>query len=65
MDEPKPFKVYVRKLSDRSIVHTVEVKAATHRRLERVVSGLLRNMDTDRYFVDDSEGDHLLEASDA
>lgn len=33
------------------VVHVVPLKATDDRYVERVMSGLLRNMDTDRYFV--------------
>jgi hypothetical protein len=32
------------------------------RRVDRIMSGLLRNMDTDRFFVDDSEVDAAIGA---
>ncbi len=48
-------KLYVRALDTREIVHTVEVHNTTQ--VERVMLGMLRNMDTDRFFIDDSEFD--------
>jgi hypothetical protein len=53
----KTIKVHVRRLSDREIVHSVEVNNPTERKVERVVAGMLRNMNTDEFFVDDSEAD--------
>jgi hypothetical protein len=56
LSEHEPVKVHVRRLDDRKIVHSVEVKEPCARKIELVVRGLLRNM-SDEYFVDDSEGD--------
>jgi len=52
-----PVNVYVRDLKTREIVHTIEVKEPCARKLELVVAGLLRKTDTERFFIDDSEGD--------
>ena len=54
----KPIKLHVRKLGgDREIVHSVEVKEPCARKIEKVLRGLLRNFNSDEYFIDDSEGD--------
>lgn len=54
--------IHVRKVGTGEIVHSVEVKSPDSRRVERVVSGLLRNMG-DGYYVDDSESDELKEGA--
>lgn len=54
--------IHVRKVGTGEIVHSVEVKSPDPRRVERVVSGLLRNMG-DGYYVDDSEADGLNDGS--
>jgi hypothetical protein len=41
-------------------VHSVEV--SNPRQYERVMSGMLRNMDTENYYVDDSEFDDIFDA---
>lgn len=51
----------MRRLSNREIVHSVEVSNPTERKVERVVLGMLRNMNTDEYFVDDSEADEVIQ----
>lgn len=38
-------------LQTQKIVHTVEVKDATDQKVERVMAGMLINMNTDRYCV--------------
>ena len=48
--------VYVRKLDTREIVHTIPYqRPPSDRSHERMMLGLLTNMDTDRFFADDSE----------
>ena len=49
--------IYVRRLDNNEIVHTVSVKHTDPRDIDKVVLGLLRNMNTDRFYVDDSECD--------
>lgn len=48
-------KLYVKRMSNAEIVEEIEVK--NENRYEKVLSGLLRNMDTENFFVDDSEFD--------
>lgn len=50
-------KVYVREQGTNEIVETIDVTDAkcTLRHLEKLERGLLRNMDTDRFFYDDEE----------
>ncbi len=49
--------VYIREITTREIVKTVEVKSPSPRYVEKLVRGMLRNLNTDDYFVDDSECD--------
>ena len=49
--------IYVRRLDTREIVHTVPVKGANISRPDKIVAGMLINMDRERFFVDDSECD--------
>lgn len=52
MDTPVGFFI-VRQVSDGSEVHRIPTDYPEDSRMaERALSGLLRNMDTDRYFVD-------------
>ncbi len=45
----------VRSLDDHKEVHKVQVNSLDERRVEKIILGMLRNMDTQNYFVDDSE----------
>ena len=54
--------IYVRRFGTREIVSTIPVTQLTERHLEKCVLGLLRNMNTDDYFVDDDEAYKALEA---
>ena len=49
--------IHIRRLSDGVSVHSVPVRSTSERHVERVVSGMLRNLNTDDYYVDDSECD--------
>jgi hypothetical protein len=49
--------IYVRDIEKREIVHTIEVTNPSPRKVARVVAGLLRNMNTKEFYVDDSEVD--------
>jgi hypothetical protein len=54
----KTANVYVRKLGTREIVKTIEVKLPiSEGQHERLLMGMLRNMNTEGYFVDDGELD--------
>lgn len=48
-------KVYVRRLGTREIVKEIEVGNPTPRTHETFMLGLLRNMNTDSFYVDDDE----------
>lgn len=48
-------KVYVKRLDTREVVSEMEVNPLTTGQHERFMLGLLRNMDTNSYFVDDEE----------
>ena len=58
------YKAYliVRRLSDRQEVDRVGLTSLGERHVEKVMRGMLRNMDTDRYYIDDSEADAAREA---
>lgn len=45
----------VKELATGKVVSEVDVTGKSERMVERVMSGMLRNMDTDRFCVDDSE----------
>ena len=45
----------VRRLDDNSEVHRIELHSTNEHHVDRVVRGLLRNMDTETFYVDDSE----------
>ena len=54
----KKAKVYVKEMGTGKVVHTVEVPLpCSERQQELLLSGMLRNMNTDCYFVDDEELD--------
>jgi len=58
------YKAYlrVRSFDTREIVHSVGVEPYNLRHVEKVMMGMLRNMNTDKYFIDDSEVDAVREA---
>ena len=47
----------VRDLHTRKIIDSVELTNLSENHVQRVMLGMLRNMDTDNYFIDDSEID--------
>ena len=47
--------LYVCRVGTQERVHTVDVHNKTGRAVEKVMLGMLRNMDTDNYYIDDSE----------
>ena len=47
--------LYVRKLDTDEVVRTVPLSQTGDRYVEKVVSGMLRNMNTEKFYVDDSE----------
>ena len=52
----------VRSFDTREIVHSVGLNNIGHSHVEKVMMGMLRNMNTDQYFIDDSEVDAAREA---
>lgn len=48
--------IYVRTM-DGTVVRTIDVTGRSPRMATKIVLGLMRNMDLDNYFVDDSEID--------
>jgi len=49
--------LHIRDIVTRDIVHSVVLSNTSERYVERVLRGLLRNINVDKYFVDDSEVD--------
>ena len=47
--------LHIKEIETGRIVHSVALKNTSERYVETVLRGILRNMDTDKYFVDDSE----------
>jgi len=47
----------IRELITHKEVHRVPLNSLNERHVERVMFGILRNMDTNNYFIDDSEVD--------
>jgi hypothetical protein len=56
----KKIHLYVRRLDTRKIVKTLDVTGYSENQVDRIVMGLLRNMNRDEYFVDDSEASKML-----
>lgn len=48
-------KIYIRDIKTREVVHTIDVHNKSPHQVERVVMGMLINIDKDKYFIDDSE----------
>jgi len=57
------YKAYlrVRSLETREIISSVGLSDLRDSHVERVMMGMLRNMNTDKYFVDDSKVDAARE----
>ena len=51
----KTTSLIVRRIDDGSEVSRIKVQNPNERYVERVLRGLLRNLDTNNYYVDDSE----------
>ena len=49
----------VKKFGTNEEIHKVEITNPTSRKVERVMSGMLINMNTDEYYIDDSDFDDL------
>lgn len=61
LSEHTPIKIHVRRLDDRDvIVHSVEVKEPSARKIEVVMRGMLRKFNSEDFFIDDSEGDRYF-----
>ena len=52
----------IREIVSRKEVHRVHLANVSERHVEKTMRGILRQMDTDRFFVDDSEADIAREA---
>ena len=55
----------VRKLGSDEEITRVSVTNYNERHIEKVMMGMLRNMDTETYYVDDSEVDRAREADES
>ena len=53
--------LYVRRIDNNEIVHKVGVSAVGEDYIERVMRGMLRNMNIDDFYIDDSEADKVRE----
>ena len=54
--QPKCVNLYVRDFKTRGVVHTIPLTCPlSSRRIEQVMLGMLRNMNTDDYSIDDDE----------
>lgn len=54
----KTANVYVKRIGTEEVVHTMPVPLpCSEGRQERLLNGMLRNMDTEQYFIDDHELD--------
>lgn len=49
--------LHVKRLDNDEIVHSVDVTGKNQHRIEKCMLGMLRQMDTDTYYIDDSETD--------
>jgi hypothetical protein len=47
--------LYVKSFDTGEVVKIIPLKSTGERHVERVMLGLLRNMNTDDYYIDDSE----------
>jgi len=52
----------VRKLGSDEEVHRVKINNLSERHVEKVMMGMLRQMNTEEYYIDDSEVDRAREA---
>ena len=48
-------KIHIKRFDTGEIVKSIEVQSDSPRHIEKVMRGMLRNMNTDDYYVDDSE----------
>lgn len=55
----------VRDLETGKSVHSVAINNLSDRHVERVMLGMLRNMNRDKYFIDDGEVDAAKEKAEA
>jgi hypothetical protein len=49
----------VRELGTHKEIQKVKVSNPSHRNIEKIMMGMFINMDTDRFYIDDSEFDDL------
>jgi len=48
-------KIYIKRISNDEVVKTIDVTGKSERHIGRCVAGILINMDTDNFYIDDSE----------
>lgn len=48
-------KLYIKDFATRSVIEEIDVTGSSERRVEKIMMGMLINMNTEEYFVDDSE----------
>lgn len=53
--------LYVRRIDTDVAIHKVSISSVSENYVERVMSGMLRNMNTDEFYIDDSEADKIRE----
>ena len=63
MTEPQ-YKAYLHicRLSDKQRIHSVGLKYLSERQIERVMLGMMTNMNTNDYYIDDDEAWAALDA---
>ena len=63
-ERPVLCNVYVKRLDDDSVIHTIPIHSrmseSTH---ERFLTGLMRKVDQENFYVDDSEIDAMMAGS--
>lgn len=60
MANAKPPALLVVNIETGEVVTRVEVSNPTAHKVEKVLTGMLNRIDSDRFFVDDGEFDHLF-----
>ena len=54
-------KPYVKRLGSQETVDEIEVTNPSQRKIEKIMRGMLHQMNTDEYYIDDSEFDNLYQ----
>ena len=53
--------LYIRRISNNEIIKTIPLQYTSERYVEKVMRGMLRNMNIDAFYIDNSEVDKLGE----